>query len=325
MRVVITGGAGFIGRAVVKRLVGRGDDVVAIVRDPAHAPSLAGATVVSGDLSSPEELQRRFDAADAVIHLAGMYRVGIMPAERPAMLDANVGATNRVVQASVAAGVARIVYVSTVNAFGNTHGEVVDETFRRNPDDGYVSYYDETKFLAHELVLEWIARGAPVIIVQPGTVYGPHDHSAIGAQLEQAYRGTLRYRAVDDLGIALVHIDDVGDGIVSALDRGRTGEAYVMAGAPTRLRDALEVAATVGRHRLPHLRVPAIALRAMAPLVARVPATVAVRFGLPPNLREVVSAAAGVTYWASSAKAERELAFTARPLDVGLRDAFGTA
>jgi nucleoside-diphosphate-sugar epimerase len=323
MRVVVTGGGGFIARSVIRVLVERADDVVAIVRDPGRAGPIAGVTLVAGDLSSESGLRSQFAGADAVIHLAGMYRVGITEAERPAMLDANVGATTRVIDAAVAAGVRRTVYVSTVNAFGNTRGRVVDESYRRDVKDGFVSYYDETKYLAHEAALERIGRGAPVIIVQPGTVYGPGDHSAIGAQLEQAYRGTLPYRAVDDVGIAPVHVDDLAAGIVAALDRGKVGEAYVLAGPTMRLADALAVAARSGGKRLPRLRIPTVLLRALAPIASRLPPGVTTRAGLPANIAEVVAAAAGVTYWASSARAGRELGFRARPLESGLRDAFG--
>jgi dihydroflavonol-4-reductase len=324
VRIVVTGAAGFIGRSVVRLLVARGDTIVAVVRDPSRVRDLPGVALVAGDLSSIAQLRDQFAGANAVIHLAGIYRVGIPANERPAMLDANVGATQRVIDAAVAAGVTRIVYVSTVNAFGNTRGQVVDETYYRDVANGFVSYYDETKYLAHQAASERIRAGAPVVIVQPGTVYGPRDHSAIGIQIEQAFRGTLAYRAVDDLGVTPVHVDDVAAGIVAALDRGRIGEAYVLAGPPIRQREALETAARAGGHRLPRLRIPPPVMHALAPLASRLPASIGARLGLPPNMAEVVSATNGVTYWASSAKAERELGFANRPLDVGVRDAFGT-
>ncbi len=324
MRVVVTGGAGFIGRSVIRRLVARGDDVIAIVRDPSRVRDLPGVALVAGDLSSIAQLRGQVAGADAVIHLAGIYRVGIPVNERPAMLDANLGATERVIDAAAAAGVGRIVYASTVNAFGNTRARIVDETYRRDVGAGFVSYYDETKYLAHEAATERIRAGAPVVIVQPGTVYGPKDHSAIGIQLEQAFRGTLAYRAVDDLGVTPVHVDDLAAGIVAALDRGRIGEAYVMAGPPIRQREALETAARAGGHGLPRLRIPPRVMHVLAPLASRLPPSISARLGLPPNMAEVVSATDGVTYWASSAKAERELGFVTRPLDAGVRDAFGT-
>src|SRR5690349_4158336 len=98
MRVVVTGGAGFIGRAVVERLVARGDAVVALVRDPARAGHLAGDDVhlVASDLTSADALTETMRGADAVAHIAGSYKVGIGKDERPAMWDANVGTTERV-------------------------------------------------------------------------------------------------------------------------------------------------------------------------------------------------------------------------------------
>ena len=325
MRVFVTGGGGFIGRSVVRLLTSRGDTVVAVVRDPARSADLAalGATLVAGDLSTIDGLRAGMDGADAVIHLAGMYRVGIRTPDRPAMLDANLGSTERVLDAALAAGVARIAYVSTANTFGNTHGRLVDEAYKRDLGEGFVSYYDETKYLAHAAAEARIAQGAPVVIIQPGTVYGPNDHSAVGMQLEAASRGTLPYRAVDSVGITPVHVDDLATGILAALDRGRVGESYVMAGPAMRLAEGLAIAARVGGHPLPRLRVPTRLLRAMAPLAPRLPAGWAERLGLPPNLAEVLSAADGVTYWATSAKAERELDFRVRDLETGLRDAFG--
>jgi dihydroflavonol-4-reductase len=288
VRIVVTGGAGFIGRSVVPRLVARGDEVIAIVREPSRVRDLTDIELVAGDLSSSNKLGEQFAGADAVIHLAGIYRVGIPPGARPAMLDANVGATGRVIDAAVAAGVKRIVYVSTVNAFGDTHGQVVDETYRRDVAQGFVSYYDQTKYLAHEAAAERIRNGAPVEIVQPGTVYGPNDHSAIGIQLEQAFRGTLPYRAAEDVGVTPVHVDDLAAGIVAALDHGRIGESYVMAGRAMRQAEALAIAARAGGHRLPRLRVPTRLLRSIAPLASRLPAALTARFGVPPNVNEVV-------------------------------------
>src|SRR5436190_9949625 len=145
--------------------------------------------------------------------------------------------------------------------------------------------------------MDRINAGAPVIIIQPGTVYGPNDHSAIGIQLGQAFHGTLPCRALEDVGVTPVHVEDVAVGVVAAVDRGTIGEAYVMAGPPIRHGEALQTAARAGGHPLPRLRVPASVLHALAPLVGLIPAAMAVRLGLPPNLAEVVSASDGVTYW----------------------------
>ena len=318
MRVVVTGGAGLVGRAVVRVLRSRDDEVIALVRDPARGTFLAelGVELARDDLSDVDRLVGLVTGADAVIHAAGSYRIGIPLSQRAAMWDANVGTATRLIDAGVAAGVPRIVDVSTVIVFGDTHGEVVDETYRRDLGEGFLSWYDETKYRAHEIAEQRIAAGAPVLIVMPSQVYGPGDHSGFGEQLQRAHAGTLRYRAVDTLEIGLVHVDDLAAGIVAALDRGRAGQSYVLAGPATTLADAIAIAATLGGHRSPRLRIPDAVLRAMAPLG---------RLVGQPNIVEIVSASVGVTYLASSAKAEGELGFTAREIETGLRDTFSAA
>ena len=181
--------------------------------------------------------------ADALIHAAGSYRIGVKPSERAAMRDANVGTTERVLDAAVEVSVPRIVYISTVNAFGDTKGQVVDETYRRDLADGFLSWYDETKFRAHEIAEARIAGGAPIVIVQPSQVYGPHDHTAASAQLGEAFAGRLAYTAFGSCGLGWVHVEDLSRGSLTALERGRAGEAYVLSGPRHRLGDAVAIAA----------------------------------------------------------------------------------
>jgi dihydroflavonol-4-reductase len=208
--------------------------------------------------------------------------------------------------------------VSTINAAGNTHGRIVDERYRRDLGEGFMSYYDETKYLAHRAAQERIGAGGRIVIAMPGTTYGPGDHSGIGQQLKAAHDGTLRYLVLADTGISPVFVNDVAAGIVAALDRGRIGESYFLGGQNMRLRDALAAAARVGGRGLPRLEIPDGFLR----LAARTPAAVARAFGFPEDLGEVVRAALGVTYWGSSAKSATELGYAPRDLASGLRATF---
>lgn len=318
MRVLITGAGGFIGGAVARALRARGDDVVALVRDPGRATRLteAGIELAVDDLSDVDGIAGQLGGADAAIHAAGSYRVGIRRNERPAMWDANVGTTTRFLDAAEAAGTTRAVYVSTCNVFGNTRRRVVDETYRRDLGEGFLSWYDETKYRAHEVAEQRSAAGSPIVTVLPSLTYGPGDHSAFGAQLRAAHDGTLRYRSLDDAGVGLVHLDDLAAGVLAAMDRGVPGRSYILSGPTTTLGEAVDLAATIGRHEPPRLRIPTALLRAMAPFGPLIG---------QPGLDEVISAAAGVTYWASSARAEAELGFTTRAIDAGLRDTFGPA
>ena len=320
MRVFVTGGTGFLGRAVVRRLVDRGDRVTAAVRDPGTAGDLAdlGVELRPGDLSRTAAIVDGMRGTDAAIHLAGMYRVGIAARERPAMHDANVGATLRMLDAFATAGLDRLVAISTINAAGNTHGRIVDERYRRDLGEGFLSYYDETKYLAHRAAQERIGSGARIVIAMPGATYGPNDHSAIGQQIKAAHDGTLRYLVLADLGISPVFVNDVAAGIVAALDRGRIGESYFLGGQNMRVRDVLAAAARVGGRGLPRLEIPDGFVR----LAARTPEALARAMGFPDDSGEMVRAGLGVTYWGSSAKAATELGYAPRDLASGLRATF---
>jgi nucleoside-diphosphate-sugar epimerase len=320
MRIFVTGGAGFIGLAVVRRLVARGDRVVAVVRDPDRATALTdlGVETRAGDLTRTAAIVDAMRGTDAALHIAGMYRIGIPASMRPAMLDANVGSTHRIIDATVTAGVERLVYVSTVNVLGNTEGRILDERHRRDLADGFLSYYDETKYLAHRAVRERIDAGFPAVIAMPGATYGPRDHSGIGQQLRGAHDGSLGYVALGDTGISAVFVEDVAAGIIGALDRGRLGESYVLGGENTRLRDAMRVAARIGGRGLPRLELPTAMLR----VGSKAPAVLARAAGLPDDLREVLRSSLGVTFWASSAKAATELGYRPRDLASGLRATF---
>jgi dihydroflavonol-4-reductase len=318
VKVVLTGGGGFVGGAVARVLRERGDELVALVRDPDRATDLQaiGADVVENNLSDVGRLTEALTGVDALIHSAGSYRVGIPARERDAMWDANVGTATRVLTAAGAAAVPRIVYVSTVNAFGNTHHNIVDESYRRDLAEGFLSWYDETKFRAHEVAELRLAAGSPIVIVLPSQVYGPGDHSQFGEQLALANAGTLPYRALGEVGIGLVHVDDLAAGIVAALDRGVVGRSYILSGPRTTLDGAVDLAARIGGHKPPRLSVPTGLLRLMAPFG---------RFIGQPNAKELISASRGVTYWATAARAEDELGFRPRSIEDGLRDTFASA
>ncbi len=303
MRIFATGSTGFLGSVVAERLRARGDTVVALVRDPAKAELLrrSGREVVVGDLADPDALRRGCDGCGAVIHAGAIYEVGIGAPRRVDMYEANVNGTDRVLTAALAAGVPKVVHVSSIVVFGDTKGSTVDESYRRT--SGYTSYYDETKTLAHRMAEGFNAHGLPVVIAQPGQIYGPGDHSGIGALLRRAAAGKLPVLAFGDLGLSFVHVDDVAAGIVGALDRGRPGQSYVLGGEIARLRDAVRIAARLGGRPAPRLEVPARILR----FAAR----------LRPDVAEVVRSADGVTFWATDAKARTELGYEARSLREG--------
>jgi dihydroflavonol-4-reductase len=315
VKVFVTGGTGFIGGALVRRLRARGDDVVALLRTPAKGAALEelGCTLVAGDLGDERAIRAGMEGCDAAVHAAAIYEVGIPPAARKPMQEANVGGTERVLGAALEAGIGKVVYVSTVGAFGNTHGQVVDESYE-NPADNFTSEYEKTKWEAHQVAKRLIGEGLPCVIVQPGGVYGPGDTSSIGVMLNQFLDGKMPLIPFPDLGICLTHVEDIAAGILQALDQGTPGEAYVLSGPVTTVREAIETVASETGKKAPKRAMPVGLMKAMTPfgpLVGKL-------MGQPPNLRELISSADGVTFWASHDKATRELGYQPRGLQEGV-------
>jgi dihydroflavonol-4-reductase len=317
MKVFITGGTGFIGGETVRQLRQRGDEVVCLVRSPEKGKRLVdlGCALVSGDLSDGDAMRRGMEGCDAVIHAAAMYEVGIPAKQHPAMREANVAGTERVMRSALEVKVPRIVYVSTCGIFGNTHRKVVDESYE-HPGKEFTSYYEETKLEAHRIVKRMIAeQNLPAIIVQPGGVYGPDDTSQVADLLEQFFAGRLPLIPFPEFGICLTHVADIAAGILLALDKDRLGETYVLSGPVTTIREAIQTVADVSGRKAPKHAMPVSLMKALTPfgpLVGKM-------MGQPPNLRELISSADGVTFWASHEKASRELGYAPRGMEEGLR------
>jgi nucleoside-diphosphate-sugar epimerase len=317
VKVFVTGGTGFIGGEAVRQLRQRGEDVVCLVRNPEKGRKVAelGCQLVSGDLGDSEAIGSGMEGCDAAIHAAAVYEVGIPASQRAAMREANVGGTERVLGAAKEAGIPHVVYVSTVGIFGNTHGEVVDETYE-HPGKDFTSCYEETKWEAHQVAKRLIAEGLPCTIVQPGGVYGPGDTSSIAQLLDQFLSGKMPLIPFPELGICLSHVEDIAGGILLALDKGKPGETYVISGPAVRVRDAIETVAALSGRKAPKHAIPTPVMKAMIPIGP----LVGKMMGQPPNLRELISSADGVTFWASYEKAKRELGYEPRGLEQGLRE-----
>ncbi len=314
-RAFLTGATGFIGGKVAERLRERGDEVVALVRTPSKAGKLEaiGCELVSGDLLSRDAIRAGVQGCDSVFHVAADYRVGIRKSEHEAMHKANVEGTEIVLDEAAAAGMLRIVYVSTIGYFGNTRGRVVDETFERTDFD-WLSAYDETKYLAHEVAKDRIKAGAPILIAQPGGVYGPGDQSDLADLILRIRNGKLPALPMGDVGFNFVHVDDVVDGLILVHDKGRIGESYVLGAELTTLRGLVDRISKLEGKKSPR-SLPDFLVKASIPLGPIVPKLM----GLPPNMKELIKAADGVTYWAKHDKATSELGYAPRDLGIGLK------
>jgi nucleoside-diphosphate-sugar epimerase len=314
MRYMVTGATGFIGGHLVRQLVGAGHDVVALVRDPTAAMDLhdLGAELVGGDILDRSGLDRATAGADGVFHLAAWYRVGAH--DRSAAEAINVRGTRNVLESARDAGVGKIVYTSTVAVLGDTGRRVVDETHRH--DGPWLSEYDRTKWLAHyEVAVPMADAGVPIVIVQPGLVYGPGDHSNVGDVLRDYLR--RRLPVMPDQGGCWSHVADTARGHVLAMERGQPGESYILGGECRLWPDVLRLAEEITGVKAPSLTLPPILARVSALVMKPLATLVRVPQMYHP---ETLRLAAGTTYWASDDKARREIGWDPRPLRDGLTE-----
>src|SRR5437870_13208263 len=318
MTTLLTGATGFVGAAVLRRLIKTGYNVRALVRPNSDRRNLSGidCEIVTGDLAEPESLQRAAQGCEAVFHVAADYRLWVV--DRAKMNRVNVQGTVDLIRAAAAAGASRIVYTSSVATLRlRDDGLPADEKSDAELPD-MIGVYKQSKFLAEREVKRLVAdEGFPVVIVKPTAPFGPGDvkPTPTGRMIIEAASG--RMPAYVNTGLNVVHVDDVAAGHLLAYDWGVVGESYILGGENRTLQWILEtVAELTGRPppriRLPHWFVTPIAY--VAEGVARV-----LGGGEPMITLDGVRMARKLMYF-SSAKAQRELGYAARPAVAALRD-----
>jgi nucleoside-diphosphate-sugar epimerase len=242
LRVAVTGGTGYTGSRLVERLRTRGHEVTALARSTARRPAADPAvTWVEGDLSDREALGRLVEGAEAVAHVAAVYRTAGHPDSY--YRGVNVGGTERLLEAAARAGARRFVHTSTVGVHGSVRNPPADESAPFEPGD----VYQETKAEAETLALRFHReRGLPVVVVRPGAIYGPGE-----TRLLKLFRAIARGRyAVVGSGrphYHLVYIEDLLDGYELALTHpAAPGQAFIVAGPESISQN--ELARTVAGH-----------------------------------------------------------------------------
>ncbi|MHB1218897.1 MAG: hopanoid-associated sugar epimerase [Alphaproteobacteria bacterium] len=319
MTTLITGASGFVGSAVLRRLLAEGHRVRVLVRAGSDRRNLAGLDVelAVGDLNHPETLRDAVARAKAVFHVAADYRLWVPRPEE--IYRANVEGTGALLRAAAKAGVERVVYTSSVATLGLLPDGAPADELTPSALVNMIGHYKRSKFLAEEEARKVAAEtGLPIVIVNPSTPIGPRDvkPTPTGRMVAQAAAGKIP--AFLDTGLNVVHVDDVAEGHLLAFARGKPGERYILGGENMSLSQILtEIAALVGR------RAPRIRLRhGMVMPVAYIAESWAraARRGEPMVTRDGVRMARKWMYF-SSAKAERELGYTHRPAVEALRDA----
>jgi dihydroflavonol-4-reductase len=316
--VLVTGATGFVGSGVARALAARGCQVRALVRKGSPRTNLEGVEVepVEGDMLDKASVERALQGARWLFHVAADYRLWAKDPQE--IIRNNLAGTGAVMEAALAAGVERVVYTSSVATLKpRSDGTAVDETA---PADMLtaVGAYKKSKVAAERLVERMVAEsGLPAVIVNPSTPIGPRDikPTPTGRVIVEAATGKIP--AFIDTGLNLAHVDDISQGHLLALDKGRIGERYILGGQDVSLQQMLaDIAGLVGRPA-PKVKLPraplyplAIAAEAVAQLTGKEPFVTVDALNM-----------ASHTMYFSSAKAEQELGYRARPYREGLADA----
>lgn len=316
MKAFVTGGSGFIGQHVIRKLIARGYTVAALARSAESQAFVEGlgATAVPGDITDMASMRPEMAGSDVVFHIAGWYKLGAVDWMQAETI--NVGGTRKVLRLAQELNIPKIVYTSTVAVFGDTKGKLVDETyFQGGP---FLTEYDRTKWMAHyKVAVPFIEKGAPVIIVMPGVVYGPGDTSFAADMMRLFYRG-LPVVPGPELTVTYAHVEDVAEGHILAAEKGKIGESYILAGPAIPLGEMVDFWAHLTGKQAPSLRIPSSLLRPFAPVMGALETMIP----LPPTFSREAVASLGATYIARSDKARAELGWQTRPLQTGMLETF---
>jgi len=317
VRIFLTGATGFIGKNLLKRLVAAGHTVRALVRPASRRDGFPeGVELAFGDVTDRDSVGAAVKSCDVVFHLAGMVKS--WHPDRSLFDRVNVSGLENVLSAAQENGVSRIIYTSTFMAIGPTDGRVVDETERHVPGV-YCNDYERTKALADEIALAAARDGAPLVVLYPGVVYGPGemtDGNIVAKMVGDHLRGRLPgVIGPGDRKWSYAFVEDVLEGHLSALEKGRLGERYLLAGENRTADELFRYVHELTGRKPPRFHIPypvatALGLGAVG---------LAWLTRIPPLITHEVVEVFKHEWAYSSAKAERELGYRMTPLREGLR------
>src|SRR2546422_5050341 len=318
MLAFVTGATGFVGSHVARALAEQGAELRLLVRatsDPRNIQDLRAERVI-GDLRDPVSLEKGIAGCDIIFHVAADYRLWVRDPDE--MYRSNVNGTRAVLEAARKNRVRRVVYTSSVATMGFTsNGRPADESSPVSLDN-MIGHYKRSKFMAEQLAIEAGRSGMDVVVVNPTTPVGEQDikPTPTGRIIVDFLK--KKFPAYVDTGLNLVDVTECAHGHVAALEKGRSGERYILGGQNLTLKQILDKLAEITGLRSPKVRVPYVVALATGVvdevvtghILRREPrATIdAVRMGRK-------------KMFASSAKAERELGRKTAPADNALRRA----
>ncbi len=317
MEYFVTGSTGLIGSHVTNRLLAAGHDVVALTRSRSNASHLPEAvTVVEGDITEKESMRDAMTGVDGVFHLAAWFYLGPGPRNADKAERINVDGTRNVLELMAELDVPRGVYTSTLGVYPLREYSYIDETIE--PECPESAVYYRTKWEAHyEVARPMIEDGLPLVIVQPGIVYGPGDksHGSIRGLFRSYLQGELPMIPRGHY-VPWDHVGDIADGHLRAMEQGAAGETYIISGPPRDAVDIFQCAQEITGVPVPRVVSPKV-FAGFASIMGAVERVITPPEGFE---SEGLRFFAGGQWPVDTSKATEELGITHRPLQDGLRE-----
>ncbi len=315
MKYFLTGATGFVGGVVARQLREAGHEVRAVVRTPAKAKALADLGVIlhKGDVTEKESMRPPMTGVDGVFHIAGWYKVGVRDATPGEQV--NVQGTRNVLELMRELGIPKGVYTSTLAVNSDTHGKMVDENYRFTGQ--HLSAYDRTKAEGHHIADKFVAEGLPLVILQPGLIYGPEDTSQMGEFLRGFLHGKTQ-PIPQQTAYCWAHVDDIAWAHIAAMEKAKPGTTYIIAGPRHTFVEGCKIASDLSGTKMPMTMPPGM-LKMMSGIMSVVEKVIPIEGVYSSEGQRVL---AGTTYIGDNGKAKRDLGYNPRPLREGLAQTF---
>ena len=315
MKYFLTGATGFVGGVVARQLREAGHEVRAVVRTPSKAKALADMGVIlhKGDVAEKESMRTPMTDVDGVFHIAGWYKVGVRDATPGEQV--NVLGTRNVLELMKELGIPKGVYTSTLAVNSDTHGKMVGENYRFTGQ--HLSAYDRTKAEAHHIAEKFVAEGLPLVILQPGLIYGPEDTSQMGEFLRGFLHGKTQ-PIPQQTAYCWAHVDDIAWAHIAAMEKAAPGSTYIIAGPRHTLIEGAKIASKLTGTKMPMTMPPGM-LKMMSGIMSVVEKVIPIEGVYSSEGQRIL---AGVTYIGDNGKAKRDLGYNPRPLREGLAQTF---
>jgi len=318
MLAFITGSTGFVGSHVARALVEQGANLRLLVRANSNTKNIddVKAELVIGDLRDPTSLEKGIAGCEVVFHVAADYRLWVRDPDE--MYRANVEGTRAILAGARKNRIRRVVYTSSVATMGfNSNGPTADENSPVTLDN-MIGPYKRSKFMAEQVALEAARAGQDVVIVNPSTPVGERDIKPTPTGRIVVDFLKKKFPAYVDTGLNLVDVKECAIGHIAALEKGRSGERYILGGENLTLKQILDKLAAITGLPSPKIRVPYVL--ALAAGVVDELVTGRIR-GREPRATIDAVRMGRKKMFVSSAKAGRELGWKRVPVDDALRRA----